>query len=48
MQLGNIAARHHGETLQWDTAALKITNHEAANAMITKPYRKGFEVAPAA
>lgn len=29
--LGNIALLHPDATLQWDAAAMKITNHEAAN-----------------
>jgi predicted dehydrogenase len=29
--LGNIALLHPGVTLQWDSAAMAITNHEAAN-----------------
>lgn len=42
--LGTIAIRVPRETLQWDTAALKITNSAAANALLTKPYRQGWEV----
>ena len=44
--LGTIAIRNPRETLQWDAAAMKITNSTAANAMLTKPYRKrlGSEV----
>jgi len=44
VQLGNIAALHPGKTLEWDVAALKIKNLPAANALLTKEYRKGFEV----
>ena len=44
VQLGNVAARLPGQKLDWDTAAMKITNVEAANKMLTKSYRKGFEV----
>ena len=29
--LGNIALLHPGVTLTWDSAAMEITNHEAAN-----------------
>ena len=39
-----IAALHPGKTLEWDVAALKIKNLPAANALLTKKYRKGFEV----
>jgi predicted dehydrogenase len=42
--LGTIAIRVPRETLQWDAAALKITNSSAANALLTKPYRQGWEV----
>ncbi|RLS31657.1 MAG: gfo/Idh/MocA family oxidoreductase [Planctomycetota bacterium] len=44
VQLGNIAARLPGVKLEWDAAAMKVTNHEAANKLLTKSYRKGFEV----
>lgn len=47
VQLGNIAARMPGKELQWDAAALKITNSSEANALITKSYRAGWEVKPA-
>lgn len=41
--LGCVAYRT-GETIEWDAAALKSTNSEAANALITKEYREGWEV----
>ena len=44
VQLGNIAALHPGKALEWDVAALKIKNLPEANALLTKKYRKGFEV----
>ena len=44
VQLGNIAARLPGVKLDWDAAGMKVTNNEAANKMLTKSYRKGFEV----
>lgn len=47
VQLGNVAARFPGETLEWDTAAMKIAGKPAAEALLTKNYRKGFEVSPA-
>jgi len=47
VQLGNVAARLPGRELQWDAAALKVTNVPEANALLTKSYRKGFEVEPA-
>lgn len=44
VQLGNIAARLPGQTLQWDAAQLKFSNSAPANGLITKTYRPGFEV----
>jgi hypothetical protein len=41
--LGVVAIRTPGETLEWDSAAGKITNSAAANALLTKKYRKGWE-----
>jgi predicted dehydrogenase len=43
VMLGTIAVRLPGQALEWDAAALKVTNSEAAQAMISKPYRKGWE-----
>jgi predicted dehydrogenase len=31
-------------TLEWDAAAFKITNRPEANELLTKPYRKGWEL----
>ena len=42
--LGTIAIRVPHETLQWDSAALKIPNSSTANALLTKSYRPGWEV----
>ena len=41
--LSNVAvrARHR---VEWDSAAMKVTNHAAANEFITKKYRGGFGV----
>ena len=44
MLLGTIAIRLPGETLQWNAADLKIANSTEANQMLTKPYRKGWEL----
>jgi predicted dehydrogenase len=44
VQLGNIAALHPGKKLDWDVKGLKITNLPEANSLLTKKYRKGFEV----
>jgi predicted dehydrogenase len=43
--LGTIAIRTPSETLRWDATALKITTPAAANALLTKQYRKGWEPA---
>lgn len=40
--LGTIAARFPGKTLEWDAAALKTTNESAANAYVTREYRKEY------
>jgi hypothetical protein len=42
--LGNIAARYPGTKLQWDAAAMKITNHDEANRWLRREYRKGWEI----
>jgi predicted dehydrogenase len=42
--LGTVAIRVPRETLNWDSAAIKITNSSAANALLTKSYRDGWEV----
>jgi predicted dehydrogenase len=41
--LGSIAIRVPRETLMWDATALKVTNSPAANALLRKSYRKGWE-----
>ncbi|MBI1319332.1 MAG: gfo/Idh/MocA family oxidoreductase [Candidatus Hydrogenedens sp.] len=40
---GNVALLA-GKPLAWDRNAFKITNDEAANALLTKEYRKGWEL----
>ena len=42
--LGSIAIRVPETTLRWDAANLKFTNSEKATALVTKKYRKGWEV----
>jgi len=42
--LGCLASPFPGETLQWDAPALNIPNHEAANALVRRQYRKGWEI----
>ncbi len=44
MLLGNIAVRHHGERLEWDAARLRFSNSDAATALVSKKYRKGWEL----
>ncbi len=41
--LGNIAFQR-GQVLEFDPKAQRFTNDDEANKMLTKPYRKGFEV----
>ncbi len=42
--LGTIALRLPGETLHWDAAQMKLTGHSNAAGMLTKAYRKGWEI----
>lgn len=44
VQLGNIAARLPGKLLQWNAEKLSFTNASDADRLLTKNYRKGFEV----
>lgn len=46
VQLGNVAARMPGKLLRWDAEALQFTNSPEANKLLTKTYRKGFEIQP--
>lgn len=41
--LGTVAIRTPGETLNWDSAALNVTNSPKATALLKKPYRAGWE-----
>jgi predicted dehydrogenase len=41
--LAGISARL-GRTLQWDDAAERITGDDQADAMLSRPYRKGYEI----
>lgn len=43
VQLGNVAARLPGQSISWDAAAFR-TNLPAADQLLTKSYRGGFEV----
>jgi len=42
--LGNIAVRFPGQTLEWDSQKLNITNLDAANKWLTRDYRTGWEI----
>jgi predicted dehydrogenase len=48
VQLGNIAARMPGVTLEWDAANMKFAGNDAAQKLLSREYRKGFEVTPVA
>jgi hypothetical protein len=43
--LGSVAIRNPGETLEWDAAGLRLTRPTAANALLTKRYREGWQPA---
>lgn len=43
VMLGTIAVLIPKQELLWDAAALKITNNDAAQQLVSKPYRKGWE-----
>ena len=40
--LGCMAQRLPGEKLVWDTAQMKVTNNEKANALVDPAYRTGY------
>ncbi len=44
--LGNIAVRYRGTKLEWDAAAMQITNHEEANQWLRREYRDGWDIQP--
>ncbi|TWT91847.1 Gfo/Idh/MocA family protein [Neorhodopirellula pilleata] len=41
--LGTVAIRMPGETLQWDSDSMRISNAPAAEAYLSKSYRDGWE-----
>jgi hypothetical protein len=43
--LGTVAIRVPGTKLEWDAAGLRVTNSAAANVLVRKAYRKGWETA---
>jgi len=44
MLLGNIAIRHAGTTLEWDPVRLGFPNSPAATKLVSKEYRKGWDL----
>ncbi len=42
--LGTVANRCPGQSIEWDSAALKSPNCQAANALLRRTYRKGWEI----
>ncbi len=42
--LGNVANRFPGETLRWNAKDLHFENHAAADALLKRNYRKGWDV----
>lgn len=42
--LGVVGNRFPGKKLEWDAASLTVTNLEAANQLLRREYRSGFEV----
>ena len=40
--LGLVAIRFPGETLHWDEAGMRFTNHQGANAYVDPGYRAGW------
>jgi predicted dehydrogenase len=44
VQLGNVASRFSGVKLDWDAAAMKFPGKPEAEALLTKEYRKGWEL----
>jgi len=44
MLLGNIAVRTRGEALEWDAARMRFANSDAATKLVSKEYRKGWEL----
>ncbi|NNE92756.1 MAG: Gfo/Idh/MocA family oxidoreductase [Verrucomicrobiales bacterium] len=42
--LGVLAIRVPNQRLEWDAKAMRFTNHEGANELISPPYREGWEL----
>jgi hypothetical protein len=47
VQLGTVASRFSGVKLEWDAVAMKFPGKPAAEALLTKNYRKGWELVAA-
>ena len=47
VQLGNVASRFSGVKLDWDVANMKFPGKPEAEALLTKEYRKGWELVAA-
>ncbi len=45
VQLGNIATRVPGVTLQWEAATMRIPNQPEAERLLTRQYREGWTIA---
>jgi predicted dehydrogenase len=44
VQLGNVATRMPGVTLEWDAAAFRFPKSPEADRLLTKDYRRGWEI----
>jgi hypothetical protein len=42
--LGTVAVRLPGEQLDWDAPAMRIASYPAAERLLRRKYRKGWEV----
>jgi hypothetical protein len=42
--LGTIANRFPGDTLRWEPETMQLPGHDAAQALLRRQYREGFEV----
>ena len=42
--MGTVAIRRPGVKLEWDSPAMRFTNNEAANKLLKRTYRPGWEV----
>ena len=46
VQLGNVATRVPGVTLEWDVEGMKFPNKPDAEKLLTKTYREGWKIEP--